>query len=202
LKRLLICKVGRDGEEGEDDHGDGGGGGDWGRSHNSEKDGLWDDVDGGSLDNLPGRGGRGLDLADFAAAALKFRSETQKIGVADFVRAEGAAFAGEEDAMERLLREQNDVDPAAQEIGAEVPVQQDNVEDDDVPEWADADVNEPIELAVPTATAGNTAAKRNLLLEVNKHAISALTWDRTPVGTSICCCVYCQLCLTIFLILH
>ena len=107
-----------------------------------------------------------LDLADFAAAAVKFRSETQSLGLADLVRAEGASRVAEEDAMERLLREQNDAAEEDENIGADVPVQADAPEDDDVPEWADADVNEPIELAVPTITATETAAKRSLLLEV------------------------------------
>jgi hypothetical protein len=61
----------------------------------------------------------------------------------------GPRRANEEDALERLVREQNAAD------GEE--------EDEGEPEWADADVNEPIVMSAPT---GSSETKRNLLFEV------------------------------------
>lgn len=71
----------------------------------------------------------------------------------------GPRRANEEDALERLVREQN----AAEGDGAE--------DDEGEPDWADADVNQPIDMSAPTsrssgAGGGSSETKRNLLFEV------------------------------------
>ena len=96
--------------------------------HNIEgMDGPWDDVDGDAAVSRVGGVGGGLDLADFAAAALKFRSDTRNLGQIDSMDG-SRALAPEEDEMDRLFREQKDCSIA------------DGLEDDnqDPPEWADA----------------------------------------------------------------
>lgn len=105
-------------------------------------------------DGMQGMGG-GLDLADFAAAALKFRSDTRGLGLADMGLDDGGPRVVEEDEMEKLFREQKDA--ANNGMGS-------LEEDDDEPEWADADVNEPIQL--PTKATETSHVKRNLLFEV------------------------------------
>ena len=79
----------------------------WSRGNNGEDSGLWDDV-GGNGSKTSGKGpGGGLDLADFAAAALQFHTTTRDLGLADQGPDAGPRVE-EEDPMERLLKEQTD----------------------------------------------------------------------------------------------
>jgi hypothetical protein len=89
----------------------------------------------------------------------------------------GPRRGNEEDALERLLREQTMAERLNKATGGEGGgVGED---DENEPEWADADVNEPMEAAGPTssghidrpATGGNEV-KRNLLFEVRKDVVT------------------------------
>lgn len=113
---------------------------DWNRK--STKPGPWEGGTGG--------GAGGLDLADFAAAALKFRSEMADMKLTD---GEGVPGGVEEDMMERLLREQT---AAAGELGGAL-----EDDDDAVPDWAMDTVSGTDSLK----TAPQPQAKRSLLLE-------------------------------------
>lgn len=132
---------GRGRGRGRGDDEDNGGNGSWtrGSAIDSSK-GLWDDVTSGNVTN-----GDGLDLADFAAMALKFRSETKDLGenLESFVNEEDAA-------MDRLMREQDEILDTV-----------DDGEDNDVPEWDDVPTNE-----VDYASTGS-GPKRSMLLDVS-----------------------------------
>ena len=147
------------GADGEYEEGEGGDN-EWSRGTGRAggDDSIWDDAGSGGGSGAVG-GAAGLDLADFAAAALKFRSETRNMNLAEMGFDDGGSHVQEEDAMERLLREQND---ALNEVEA-------NDDDKNEPEWADADVNEPIKISgeVPNGGAGSET-KRNLLFSVNQ----------------------------------
>ena len=169
--------------DGEEEEGDGGDG--WNNRRSKGGD-LWDDAtgnDGGSPSRRAGGSSSGtLDLEDFAAAALKFRSDTRGLGLADMGLDDGGPRLGtQEDALERLLREQNVAERVLKDPkesgGQDVDVDPDN---EDEPEWADADVNENIDNsrqqsnnqstngrgALPAPTS-NSESKRNLLFEVD-----------------------------------
>jgi hypothetical protein len=109
---------------------------------------LWDDKATNS-----GDGGSGmLDLADFAAAALKFQNETQGLTGA------GDDYVREEDGLSRIINEQ-------------VALDGNDDEDEDLPEWADeGDEVGPSSLArvpeVIVSRSSSSSSKRNLLLEV------------------------------------
>ena len=117
--------------------------GDWSTARNnnnnnqtSSKGGLWDDAGAAA-------GADALDLDDFAAMALKFRSEMEQMKLSG--EADGELGGGEEDMMDRLLREQNN----------RTSLEED---EDEMPDWATEEV-EPVVAAAPPA------AKRSLLLE-------------------------------------
>lgn len=83
----------------------------------------------------------------------------------------GPRRGNEEDALERLLREQNIAEGLQKAAGAEGGLGED---DENEPEWADADVNEPMEVSGPASnksadrpSVGNET-KRNLLFEVGR----------------------------------
>ena len=101
-------------------------------------------------------GGHGLggDLADFAAAALKFRAETKALML---IKTEGREV--EVDAIDCLFKEQEleQNDPFLNGLN-------DNG-DEDEPEWADVDVND-MQADIPTVT---SISKRNLLFEVTSE---------------------------------
>lgn len=134
---------------------------DWTR--NPAKGGLWDGGEGPA---------GGLDLADFAAAALKFRTEMADMKFAD----EGGAAP--EDMMERLLREQT------------YAANGDEDDEDAMPDWA-ADNDDSIStstlktgLGVSSAELQQPTAKRSLLLEtLNVKTIASTAGVRlsTPV---------------------
>lgn len=117
-------------------------------------DGPWDDVEGSTTTpGLKGLGG-GLDLADFAAAALKFRTDTRGLGLMDLMDGNKPKIV-EEDEMERLFREQKD------SVGIE------SLEDDEgEPEWADAYLGETTQAPAPTRSSDDSRNKRNSLFEV------------------------------------
>ena len=169
--------------DGEEEEGDGGDG--WNNRRSKGGD-LWDDAtgnDGGSPSRRAGGSSSGtLDLEDFAAAALKFRSDTRGLGLADMGLDDGGPRVGaQEDALERLLREQNVAERVLKDPkysgGQDVDVDPDN---EDEPEWADADVNETTDnsrqqqsnnqstngRAAPASAPSNSESKRNLLFEV------------------------------------
>eukprot|EP01034_Spumella_vulgaris_P021599 gene21599-27637_t len=133
---------------------------DWTR--NPSKGGLWDGGEGPA---------GALDLADFAAAALKFRSEMADMKFTD----EGGSVP--EDMMERLLREQTFAANG-----------EDEEEDDDaMPDWA-ADGDDSLSTSNATPKTGfgfsseQPAAKRNLLLEtLNVKSVAATS----TIGASI-----------------
>ena len=115
-----------------------------------EKDGVWDSIEGSST----GMGGLGLgvDLADFAAAALKFREETKAL-----MNLKAESREVEVDAMDRLFQEQEmeQNDPFLSEGPAG------NGEEEE-PEWADGD-GDSNQAQTSTVT---SQSKRNLLFEV------------------------------------
>ena len=130
-----------------------------------------------------------LDLEDFAAAALKFRSDTRGLGLADMGLDDGGPRLGaQEDALERLLREQNVAERVLKDPkysgGQDIDVDQDN---EDEPEWADADVNETVDnskqqsinpstngrAATVSAPSSDSESKRNLLFEVRCSFVHA-----------------------------
>ena len=173
-----------DDPDGEDEDGDGN---DWGRGRPKGGGDLWDDVGEAGGDGGPsspsrrgggggGGGGANLDLADFAAAALKFRLDTRGQGLADMGLDDGGPRRGnDEDALARLFREQTVAERLQKSSGAEG-----GDEDENEPEWADADVNEPMDVSVPpssgAADSGRLAStgnetKRNLLFEVRVDAL-------------------------------
>ena len=165
---------GRDGEEGQDD----------GWNKGGDKDGeLWDDVPEGS-----GGGGSStrtansaFDLADFAAAALQFQSNTRGMGLTEAAEQEIAHRVAEEDPIERLFREQSNA--AEDGLLADVPVADD--EDEGLPDWADED--DRVVLTTTRSAGGpNTSSdsKRSLLLEVIQFVI--LTHDRTHTCMHAC----------------
>jgi hypothetical protein len=133
---------GRGRSRGEDD--DNAGNGSWtrGSAIDSTKE-LWDDVASGDVTS-----GDGLDLAAFAALALKFRSDTKDLNLGDYLD----DAANEEDAMDRLMREQDSIlDTAAA----------DDDDDDDVSEWD-----------IPSNAGGDyestgSGPKRSMLLDVS-----------------------------------
>ena len=114
---------------------------------NNNKGGLWDDATGAD-----GAGADGLDLEDFAAMALKFRSEMEQMKL----NGEGGEAAAKmEDPMAALVGEQ-----VRRLGGFEVE------EDEPLPDWA-------ADIAVQ-AVAPQPAAKRSLLLDVSMYGISVL----------------------------
>lgn len=166
----------------------GGGGGDWTRGAAIAGDELWDATGAG------GATGAGFDMADFAAAAAKFRQDMEKMHFND--ERNGVE---EEDTMEQLHRIQqqskkapkSDLDALLDdELGGliedddlpldELAAAQDD-DEDDIPDWADDDdaaeilskrkevepekVN-PVTAAPAPAPQSAPEAKRNLLLEV------------------------------------
>lgn len=122
-------------------------------------DGPWDDVDGDAVVSRAGGVGGGLDLADFAAAALKFRSDTRNLGQMDSMDG-SRVIAPEEDEMDRLFREQKDC------------IVTDNLEEDnqDPPEWADAYGSAPSNAHTHSQShfmaPDSSLDKRNLLFQV------------------------------------
>ena len=176
--------------DGEEEEGDGGDG--WNNRRPKGGD-LWDDAtgnDGGSPTRRAGGSSMGtLDLEDFAAAALKFRSDTRGLGLADMGLDDGGPRLGaQEDALERLLREQNVAERVLKDPkysgGQDIDVDQDN---EDEPEWADADVNETVDnskqqsinpstngrAATVSAPSSDSESKRNLLFEVRCSFVHA-----------------------------
>ena len=149
---VLSCKVGADGEEEE------GGDDEWSRGlPNAEKeDGPWDDIE--ERDGVSRIGGRsstgGLDLADFAAATLKFRSDTRSLGLLDMAEDDKPNVAVE-DEMEMLFREQKD-DVLALSLA----------DDSEEPEWADVFLNNSIEQIAYSPPYDSSSSKRSLLFEV------------------------------------
>lgn len=162
----------------------GGGGGDWTRGAAIAGDELWDATGAG------GATGAGFDMADFAAAAAKFRADMEKMNFSD--ERNGVE---EEDTMEQLHRLQqqskkapkSDLDALLDdELGGlveddDLPLDELAQDDeDDIPDWADDDdaaeilskrkEGEPEKGENPFVTApasqGAPEAKRNLLLEV------------------------------------
>eukprot|EP01038_Epipyxis_sp_PR26KG_P004893 gene4893-6852_t len=116
--------------------------GDWTRNNSlpSAKDDLWDDEP---------AAGKGFELADFAAAALKFRSEMlQGIG-----NVKDSELNHEEDAMEQLFKEQKIKLDDDYELGGLID------DDDDIPDWAlgddDGFQNED-EVELPVSNASKT----------------------------------------------
>ena len=140
-----------DEEEGGDDE--------WHRGRHGDRDGPWDDIDDMQGAHRVGVSG-GLDLADLAAASLKFRSDTRGLEV----DALGTGHrATPEDEMEKLFREQED---------SLVP---DNIEEDDEePEWADAYITEggSVQHSQPAASEASLS-KRSLLFEARPLFSSA-----------------------------
>ena len=142
------------------------------RGNNRAEKSLWDD--------LPGSGGGAaggvFELSDFAAAAQKFRSDTKDMGLGDH----DTPVDQEEDALERLLREQADLDAAEHEAE----------EANDVPEWADDDLGLGLGMGKSSETFGNAVestkpsveseVKRNLLLGALNLRSSALPAPLVP----------------------
>ena len=146
------CYEGIDGEDEE------GGDDEWsrGRPNADRKDGPWDDIeDVEGTSRIGGRGGSGgLDLADFAAATLKFRSDTRGLGMMD-LGDDGRPKAALEDEMEMLFREQKD------------NILPDNLGDDtEEPEWADAYINNSMHQTAYQPAHDSSSSKRSLLFEV------------------------------------
>ncbi len=127
----------------DDEEGLGGGGG----------GGLWDDVAEGSGSTSKHAAGT-LDLADFAAAALKFQSNTRALGLGEA----GVGGSVGEDPMERLLREQVGSGEGGGGGGG-----LEEEEEEAVPDWASDEVSAAVE--APAAAAFNDS-KRTLLLGV------------------------------------
>ena len=127
-------------------------GGDWNntRSQNQGGKGLWDDAAGTS----GGTEGGSLDLEDFAAMALKFRTEMEEMKLNG---GDGSDNRQEEDTMEAMFRDQQ---RRLGQQGSGGGLEDD--EDEALPDWADDDV-----AAAPTPAAQQPAAKRSLLLEVS-----------------------------------
>ena len=160
VPRMFVCVLGMDDEEEED----GGEDNEWARGqYNGDKDGPWDVVD-GTAAGLGLRGvGAGLDLADFAAAALKFRSDTRGLGHADS-HDSGRRKVIEEDEMDLLFREQK-----------EIMTLESLEEDDTEPEWADA-YQDQIVQSVPAATPSEVSrSKRDMLFEVRMCTVPSHT---------------------------
>uniref|UniRef100_A0A7S3HRN5 GYF domain-containing protein n=1 Tax=Spumella elongata TaxID=89044 RepID=A0A7S3HRN5_9STRA len=115
--------------------------GDWSTARSqpqSSKGGLWDDA------GASGAGGAdNLDLGDFAAMALKFRAEMEQMKLSGEADGEMGGLGGEEDMMDRLMREQN-----SRGGGLE--------DEEEMPDWATEEV---------APAAPQPAAKRSLLLE-------------------------------------
>lgn len=134
---------------------DGGEDNEWSRGqYNGDKDGPWDVVDGSTAGSGIRGVGAGLDLADFAAAALKFRSDTRGLGHSDS-QDSGRRKVVEEDEMELLFREQK-----------EVLILESLEEDDTEPEWADAYQDQIIQSVPITNPSEASRAKRDILFEV------------------------------------
>jgi hypothetical protein len=122
--------------------------GDWSTaqpSGHSSKGGLWDD----SAPSGGASGGDGMDLSDFAAMALKFRSEMEQMKLAGDAEGEG----GESVDMMTLLASEQSRRAAG------------GIEDEDeaLPDWANDDA----------PAAPQPAAKRSLLLDVSRAALLA-----------------------------
>lgn len=148
---MCVCVLGLDDEEEED----GGEDNEWSRGqYNGDKDGPWDVVDGGAGGSGLRGVGAGLDLADFAAAALKFRSDTRGLGHTDS-HDSGRRKVIEEDEMDMLFREQKEI------------LTLESLEEDDAePEWADAYQEQAIQ-SVPSVTPSEASrSKRDILFEV------------------------------------
>lgn len=91
---------------------------DWSRGAVTKGQDNWDDS------GMGGKGDDGLDLADFSAATLKFRTEMGDLGKDDKIE-----LYDSNDVMERLCREQRVIE------------RMNEVTDDErIPEWADVDV--------------------------------------------------------------
>lgn len=163
--------AGPEGEYEEEDN-------EWMRGHHNADgiDGPWDDVDGDAAVSRVGGVGGGLDLADFAAAALKFRSDTRNLGQVDSVDG-SRSLMPEEDEMDRLFREQKDCSMAD-------ALEEDN-QDQEPPEWADAygtATNTQSQSHYMAPDQKQNQDKRNLLFQVRTHRTSDLpsTSTSTP----------------------
>lgn len=130
-------------------------------SRNDDKDDIWDDDFGGAANK-----DNDLDMAEFAAATLRFSSQSR--------RAQGNGAVHEEtDTMEELLREQNAERGVSKPVagGASASLEDGNEE---VPSWAEEDVSQSANQIAPTSTAatidknnsGGNQRGRNLLMEV------------------------------------
>lgn len=131
---------------------------------------MWDDSGPKSKG-----GGKDFDLADFAAAALKFRAEMQNADFSSELESERRAGGGGgsgphpkdgEDMMDRLLREQQDETDLL--AGEEWNPDDD---DDELPDWADDnaaddDDDDTFGDNSPSTANEQSGAKRNLLMEV------------------------------------
>ena len=103
--------------------------------------------------------GGGLDLADFAAATLKFRSDTRDLGQQE-ITDDGRFRMAADDEMDRLFREQKNY------------IIPDNVGDnDEAPEWGDAYINNMFHQNLLPIVSGPEISnpKRSLLFEVNSR---------------------------------
>jgi hypothetical protein len=125
---------------------------------------LWDDEGISSSSK-----GGGFDLADFAAAALKFHSTTRELALAE-VQVEPGSYINQEDPIEKLLREQSDLDTFEEDINAGNIEEED---DEDMPDWAVENDMETMEFQDPViphvdslSKSKESLSKRNLLLEV------------------------------------
>ena len=110
-----------DGTEGDADQ-EGSG---WNNSHRREQEPLWDAVD--------SKKSQAFELADFAAASLKFRSEMKSMSIEELSGGQPLE-ENEEDTMEGLLRQQIRDQFDADDNG--LLVVDGEEEEDDVPLWA------------------------------------------------------------------
>lgn len=142
---------------------------DWSRSQQvdaNDDGGMWDNPT-----SVVGSNGS-LDLADFALAAMKFRSEMETMKARN--AGDHLIAAAAEDTMERMVREQLEQSKSAS--AEDMGIAQGEIiaiEDDDIPDWAADDVPPNAIAAVSQLNIeSNTAApsqpeiKRNLLMEV------------------------------------
>ena len=156
---FLILIFNLTGIDGEDDEG---GDDEWSRGvvgNVDRGDGPWDDIeDQNGLSRTGGTGG-GLDLADFAAATLKFRSDTRDLGQQE-ITDDGRFRMAADDEMDKLFREQKNY------------IIPDNVGDnDEAPEWGDAYINNMFHQNLLPIVPGPEISnpKRSLLFEVNSR---------------------------------